>query len=461
MFKFKKLSKEDKLDPMSRQNLSKDLVLKMLNQLTEGNLDYLEENEIGDKEISSAFNTLVDQLSREKKDTTLNVNELLNEITRMNCMRSMIKSVTNQTDSLNTMVSSSEELSASIEEVSSISMQVADTTNDTNKSTQIGLQNMEQSMDFVINSFDNVKKINLEMKEVEEKAEAINSIIDIVKAIADQTNLLALNAAIESARAGEHGKGFAVVAEEVKKLAETTKQSAEEVQKNIVDLKRSINASASDMEKTSDQLESGKSLMVETINSITHMGKSIETINNTISEVAANTEEQSAVTETFTSGVVDISNESSFLMENCEETALSIYKASKHLDSIRKSLTANRSHLNDSDMIDVHKTDHLIWRWSVYNMLLGYEQVDTNRAGDYKNCSLGKWYYGIDCSDVNHLSAFKDMEEPHKKLHQAAKDAAIAYQNGNIASAEDALAEIDKYSVIVFRYLDEIKNKLN
>jgi len=57
--------------------------------------------------------------------------------------------------------------------------------------------------------------------------EKINEIVQGVDAIADQTNLLALNASIEAARAGEHGRGFAVVAEEIRKLADNTKENLE------------------------------------------------------------------------------------------------------------------------------------------------------------------------------------------------------------------------------------------
>lgn len=68
------------------------------------------------------------------------------------------------------------------------------------------------------------------MNELNEQNKKIGDIVSAIKAISYQTNLLALNAAIEAARAGEHGKGFAVVSHEIRKLAESSKQSTEQIE---------------------------------------------------------------------------------------------------------------------------------------------------------------------------------------------------------------------------------------
>ena len=140
-----------------------------------------------------------------------------------------------------------EELAAISEETSSTSMQIVSKVAEIHKITETGsevaihteekskeglqrLKVLEESMNKV---HQNMEQISTDMEQLNVTSKEIERIVTMVTSIADQTNLLALNAAIEAARAGENGKGFAVVAEEVRKLAENTKNAVSEVAKLV------------------------------------------------------------------------------------------------------------------------------------------------------------------------------------------------------------------------------------
>ena len=138
------------------------------------------------------------------------------------------------------MVAVSEETQASVKSLISNSRDVSDLVQNSHHQAKTIQNQVNEGQGILITLLENMNQVKKDTQSMREtvgqlanSSEQISEVVRIVHAIAEQTNLLALNSAIEAARAGEHGKGFSVVAQEVKKLAEKTKQSITDIQSLI------------------------------------------------------------------------------------------------------------------------------------------------------------------------------------------------------------------------------------
>lgn len=163
----------------------------------------------------------------------------------------------------------------------------------------------KSQMDVISNS---TSLVNQLVDKLAKQTEEIEKITGVITDITDQTNLLALNASIEAARAGEHGKGFAVVAEEVSKLADQSKESAN----LIVALTQEIKADTKNVEKAVENslvsVQDGVQIIVDAGTSFATISEAINTMTSQIEDVSATAEQLSAGAEQVSASVKEISS---------------------------------------------------------------------------------------------------------------------------------------------------------
>ncbi|MCL4758418.1 MAG: methyl-accepting chemotaxis protein [Rhodocyclaceae bacterium] len=136
----------------------------------------------------------------------------------------------------------------------------------------------------------------------------IASMVNVIKAVADQTNLLALNAAIEAARAGEQGRGFAVVADEVRKLAERTSASTEEIARIVGLITTGTERAVLSMEKQVDEVKAGVEKAGHAGEAIGRIRKSSDEVVAAVAEISTALKEQSTASTEIAQNVERIAS---------------------------------------------------------------------------------------------------------------------------------------------------------
>ncbi|MGE5315019.1 MAG: methyl-accepting chemotaxis protein [Acidobacteriota bacterium] len=175
-------------------------------------------------------------------------------------------------------------------------------------------------------------------------SDEIGEIIQVIDDIADQTNLLALNAAIEAARAGEQGRGFAVVADEVRKLAERTTKATKEIAGMIKQIQKDTSSAVESMQQGREEVERGRELADKAGVSLKEIIGGAEQVVDTITQVAAASEEQSSAAEQIgknIEAITNVTNESASGTQQIARAAEDLNRLTQNLHALLQQFVVN------------------------------------------------------------------------------------------------------------------------
>ena len=292
------------------KSLSKASELISSGDLTINDIEVKTRDEIGD--LARSFNQmkrnlrqLVRQLSQSAEQVASSSQELTASAEMSSKAAEEISSTIqdvslgseNQVTLVKESVEAIHETSAVTEQIKANSQKTSSLSKETAEKALIGYHEIQSAVKQIDSIHLAMNQLAEVIKGMRDHSQQIVQIIEVISAISAQTNLLALNAAIEAARAGEHGRGFAVVSDEVRKLAEQSAISAEQITQLITSMQTDTDRAVKTMVTGTEEMDKG-------IQIVNKAGLLFEEIIGYVDQVAVQTQEVSAASGQMSSSMI-------------------------------------------------------------------------------------------------------------------------------------------------------------
>ena len=201
-----------------------------------------------------------------------------------------------------------------------------------------------------------IENVREQSKLTNDSAQQIQTVTDIIADISNQTNLLALNASIEAARAGEHGRGFAVVAEQIRTLADQSRESTERINQLVADLMDKANVSVEITEKVSEAVSLQNEKIDQTKEIFTTLNSEIGQVGGAIEGISSEVEELKSHSDIIETETVSLKE---FADQNAESAQITIEHMNELDSTVDKCNAATDRVVGVSDKLIgyVHETE--------------------------------------------------------------------------------------------------------
>jgi methyl-accepting chemotaxis protein len=249
-------------------------------------------------------NMIAAGIAKEVKNAVTEISAASNEIAAT--MEQQERTASLQAASVSETTTTMDELGASSQQSQEQAESAAQAAQEVLALAGQGNQSVEETVASMIDLKNKVAAIADQIVRLSEQTNQIGNISDLVSDLSQQTNMLALNASVEAVRAGEHGRGFAVVAEEIRKLADQSRQSAEKIGGLVSDIQNAINTTVMVTDEGTKTVNAGMNVTERTANAFAGVLESINNVAMNNQQIALNIRQQGKAVQQVLDAMADI-----------------------------------------------------------------------------------------------------------------------------------------------------------